>query len=258
MTTSLQAIIVDDEPPARRLLSALLRAEPDVVVTAECETALEALTAIAAARPDFILLDIQLPGSSGLELARQIDPVDGPVLVFITAHEKFAAEAFDVCPVDYILKPVQEARFRRAVQRVRRMIQLREERALPDAELAGRAGTTPTPRYLDRTFVRMDDRIRPVRMADVFLIESVGNYVKLHTSAGSHILRSSLSAVELRLDPRRFLRSHRSFIVNVDAIREIIALPHGEYRIVMERGIEIPLSRRYRERLDRFAVAAMG
>ncbi|HJQ39292.1 MAG TPA: LytTR family transcriptional regulator DNA-binding domain-containing protein [Thermoanaerobaculia bacterium] len=250
----LRAIVVDDEPLARRLVAALARTEPDLDVVAECANAREAIEAIATHAPDVILLDIELPGGSGMELARQIDPVEGPVLVFITAHEQFAAEAYDAWPADYVMKPVQTARWKRALNRVRRIIQLR-------ADAAGEHGPEPAPpgtRYLDRTFVRSEDRIHMIRLSDVAAAESVGNYVKLHTAGGVFTLRCTLGALELRLDPRRFVRVHRSYIVNVDAIREIVALSHGEYKIVLARGMTMPLTRRYRGVLDRFAIAADG
>lgn len=249
----LRALIVDDEPPARRLLASLVAAESDMHVVGECGSAQEALAAIPVLDPHFILLDIEMPGGSGLDLARQIDPVEGPVLIFITAHEQFAAEAYEVWPADYILKPLQAARWQRALNRVRRIVYLRSEAAL----VREPARPSAPARYLDRTFVRSDDRIRPIRFHDVCLIEAVGNYVKLHTADATHLLRSTLGAVELRLDPRRFFRAHKSYIVNVDAIREIIALTHGEYRIVLDDGVEIPMGRRYRSTLDRFTVAAV-
>lgn len=248
MNEPIRTMIVDDEPLARRLLASLLREEQGVDLSCECATAEEAIDAMAEGRPDLLFVDIEMPGSSGLELARQLDPVDGPVVVFVTAHAAFAAEAFDVSPVDYIVKPLQLPRWRRAMQRARRALELRRGDAPLDTPPA--AG-----RYLDRTFVRSEDRIHPVRLTDVVMIEALGNYVKLHTATRVHILRCTLAAMELRLDPRQFVRVHRSKIVNVETIREITALAHGDYRIVTTSNLVVPLSRRYRDRLDRFSVA---
>lgn len=242
-------MIVDDEPLARRLLVSLLRDEEDMTVSAECATAEDAIDALSAVGPDLLFLDIEMPGCSGLELARQLDPGSGPVVVFVTAHSGFAADAFDLSPVDYLVKPLQTARWRRALQRVRRALAFR-------AGVDGSEATACRPsRYLERTFVRNEGRIHPVRLADVILIEAVGNYVKLHTATRSYLLRCTLGAMELRLDPRQFIRVHRSTIVNVDMIRDITIKAHGDYTVVLAGNRTVPLSRRYRDRLDRFSVA---
>ena len=242
----MRVLIIDDEPLSREYLENLLEADPRVDVVGTCSSAEEAFGAIASLDPDVIFVDIVMPGSTGLELAHEIDAAGRPLVVFVTAHQKYAFDAFDASPVDYLLKPADPLRCRRAVTRVERV-------------LAARTATPVAPQlYLKRLFVKSDDRLVHVTVEEIDAIEALGNYVKLRVRRASYVLRASISALESRLDPSMFVRTHRSFIVNVTRIRELVPVSHGDYRVVLDRGAAFPLSRVYRERLQLFVLTAAG
>ncbi|HEX2062744.1 MAG TPA: LytTR family DNA-binding domain-containing protein, partial [Thermoanaerobaculia bacterium] len=168
-----------------------------------------------------------------------------PLLVFVTAYVDYAYDAFDVSPVDYVLKPAEPLRCRRALNRIQRVLDARRGMPVP-------AHAQP---HLKRMFVKDGDRLLHVQMDDVDSIEALGNYVKLRTRARTFVLRGSLSALESRLDPAVFIRTHRSHIVNIRRVRELVAVSHGDYSIVMHDGTTVPLSRMYRGRLETLSYA---
>lgn len=238
----MRIVIVDDEPLARSRLRQVLGGEAGVEVVAECSDVREARAALERHRPDAVFMDIEMPGESGLTFARELEAAGHPVVI-VTAHEQYAVEAFDVAPVDYVVKPPEPARCRRALQRVARVME-------------ARSGAPRSSRYLDRLFVKSGDRLVHVRVRDVEAIEALGNYVKVRAGGKSYVLRASLSALESRLDPTVFVRTHRSHIVNLTRIRELVAVSHGDYQIILEQGATAPLSRVYREKLGFFVLSA--
>lgn len=240
----MRVLIVDDEPLARTRLRELLLQEEGVEVAGECGDVAEARAAIARHDPDAVFLDIEMPGESGLELAREAEAAGRPLIVFVTAHPRYAVDAFEAAPVDYIIKPAEPLRCRRAVRRLERLLALRNP------------GSAPAERYVDRLFVKNDDRLVCVRIDEIEAIEALGNYVKLRTGNRSYALRCSLAALESRLDPSVFVRTHRSFLVNVARIVELEPVSHGDYTIVLRGGAKLPLSRAYRERLDLLVIGA--
>jgi two-component system LytT family response regulator len=231
----MRIVIVDDEPLARLRLRQVLADELGVDVVAECACVREARRAIEMYSPEAVFVDIEMPGESGLVLAREMESEGRPV-VFVTAHENYAVEAFDSGPVDYVLKPPEAARCRRAIRRIANVLE-------------ARSGARPKGSYLERLFVRNGERLVHLRTADLDWIEALGNYVKLRVARQSHLLRASLNALESRLDPAQFLRTHRSAIVNLAHVRELIAVSHGDYQIIFEDGAVAPLSRRYKDKL---------
>ena len=238
----MRIVIVDDEPLARSRLKQVLAGEPGVDVVAECGDVREARAALERFRADAVFMDIEMPGESGLTFARELEAAGHPVVI-VTAHEQYALEAFDVAPVDYVVKPPEAARCRRALQRLARVIE-------------ARSGAARSPRYLDRLFVKSGDRLVHVRVRDVDAIEALGNYVKVRAAGKAYVLRASLSALESRLDPAVFVRTHRSHIVNLTRIRELVAVSHGDYQVILEQGATAPLSRVYREKLGFFVLSA--
>ncbi len=232
--------IVDDEPHARSCLRRLLEPRLGIEVVAECGNSEEARIAVARLRPDALFIDIEMPKESGLSLARDMELAGYP-FVIVTAHERYAAEAYDFGPVDYILKPPERSRCERAVNRLRRVL---EARGKKPASL----------HYLHRLFVKDGDRLLQLRVADIVSIEGLGNYAKIRTTAATHCIRASLSALESRLDPELFARTHRSHIVNLSRVRELVALTHGDYQVVFDHGRTVPLSRVYREKLGLFVL----
>jgi two-component system, LytTR family, response regulator len=243
----IRAVIVDDEPPARRRIRALLADEPDVEVIAECRDGREALTVIGAARPDLVFLDVQMPEVDGLAVARDVGRKAGgelPLVVFTTAHSQFAVPAFDVDAVDYLLKPFDPGRFRAAVARVReRLGEIRRGPDLP-GPVAPASGT-----YLERVPVRVGARIRLVPVEEIEYCEAEANYVRIHAGGQSYLVRETLAGMEARLDPTRFLRIHRSLIVQVARVESLEPLFHGDYLVRLRSGARLTSGRTYRARL---------
>ncbi len=241
----MRIVVADDEPLSRSHLEHLLRTDPRVEVVSCCADIRETREAIETHDPDAVFLDIEMPGPSGLELARDAEIAGRPLVVFVTAHIQYAYAAFDVAPVDYILKPAEPLRCRRAVTRVLRAL----ERQRADVPAAPRASS------LDQVFVKDGDRMLRVAIGDIEVVEAVGNYVKLRTRKQSYLLRTTLASLERRLDAAVFVRTHRSYMVNIRNVRELVPVSHGDYNVVLHDGTAIPLSRVYRSRILALALA---
>jgi two-component system LytT family response regulator len=245
----LRAVIVDDEPPARELLATLLRAEPDVQVVAECADGLEAVETLRRQRADLMFLDVQMPGLDGFGVLEQLSDVTCPRVIFVTAFQEHAVRAFEVCALDYLLKPFAYARVREAVQRARAPLPTRQEyaqrvRCLRDA-------TRSFTGEWDRLVVRDSGRLIFIRPDDVDWIEADGNYVRLHAGRDSYLLRATVQELEVRLEARGFLRLSRSTLVNLDRVRETSPLFHGDSTVILRDGTKLTLTRTHRERFDR-------
>jgi two-component system, LytTR family, response regulator len=242
----MRIVVIDDESPARARLRHVLAEDLGQEVVAECADAGEARAAIEAWSPDAVFLDIEMPQVSGIELARDLEAAGQPLVVFVTAYQRYAYEAFDVAPADYVMKPVETVRCRRALRRLERILEAR----------GGIRGGSPgkASAYPNRIFVREDDRLVCLRARDIEAIEALGNYVKIRTPGKSHVVRCSLTSLEAQLHPESFVRVHRSHIVNVAAVRELLPLSHGDYNVVLESGHVVPLSRAYRDRLQMFVL----
>jgi two-component system, LytTR family, response regulator len=228
----MRVLLVDDEPLARQRLRQMLADHADVTVTGEAEHVEQARELVRSERPDLILLDIRMPGADGFSLVESLHLTPMPYVIFVTAHAEHAVEAFDAEAVDYLLKPFDEERLARALERAR-------------AALASRG----TPRHLDRFAVTTGRVTRYVSASEVDWIEGYGNYAKLHVGKATHLVRTTLSALEEELDPAQFARVHRSAIVALDRVRELQSLGGGEYRVLLSEGTRVPMSQRYRHRL---------
>ena len=241
---TIRVLLADDEPPARRKLAAHLRDEADVEIAGEAANGLEAVEKIGSLAPDLVFLDVQMPGLTGLDVVETVGPAAMPPVVFVTAYDEYAVRAFDLEAVDYLLKPYDAARFRAAMERARRRV------AGPrSAASLERLVAALRPRHLDRFVVRDGDKVVLVPARSVLRLEAEGNYVRLHTAEGSHLVRETLARLEERLDPRRFARVHRSEIVAVEAVRELLPWSHGDYVAVLRNGAQVRVSRRYQARL---------
>ena len=245
---TMRVLIVDDEAVARRRIRRLLAAEPDVLTVDECGDGASALDAMTDGNPDVVFLDVQMPELDGFEVIRALGPDGLPPIVFVTAHDRYAVRAFDVHAVDYLLKPFTRERFRRALGRVREAAR-RTNRDLAVAALIEdlRAGR----RYAARVPVRIDDRFVLIELRHVDWIEAADNYVQLHAGSREYLVRETLSALELRLDPQRFVRIHRSTIVRIDAVTELRPASHGDFEVVLRTGARLTLTRTWRQALDR-------
>ena len=254
MEPKLKVTLVDDEPLARQRLHRLLAEMDDVEIVAECGSAKEALASIAARRPDLLLLDVQMPEEDGFALLRQIDTADRPAVVFVTAFDQYAVDAFQVHALDYVLKPVEGDRLREAVERARQQISTDGPAELDRRLRALLTELAPRGQYLDRILVRNPGRISFVNTDEIFWIGAEGNYVRLHLAKERPLVRQKIGALEERLDPKRFLRIHRSAIVALDHVRELHRVPGGDYSVLLDNGARLTMSRSYRERFE----AAVG
>ncbi|HJQ40981.1 MAG TPA: response regulator [Thermoanaerobaculia bacterium] len=232
----LTVLIVDDEAGSRSRIRNLLKDERDVTIAGECADGDAAVEMIRGLAPSLVFLDIQMPGIDGFEVLRRLDPETMPLIIFVTAFDQYAVDAFEVRALDYLVKPVRRERFAQALQRARE---------LETAEWRRRAQT-----LVNRVVLRTRNRILLVPAETIDWIEAAGNYARVHVGAEAHLLRETMSTIEERLDPKLFVRTHRRAIVNVERIREVVAVARGEYSLLLHSGARVPLSRACRARLE--------
>ena len=265
----LRVLIVDDEPLARQRLEDLLAAEADVEVVGQIDHGEEAVEAIRAQAPDLVFLDVQMPGLTGVEVVRAVGAEAMPVVVFVTAYDRYALKAFDLAALDYLLKPFDDERFEQAFARARRAIRLRQVDAVrrqlaallsdgaPTSERP--SGRTSTPEdvrvgadYLERFAVETRGQVRVVAVDEVDFIAASGPYAELHTAeGGTHLIRERMQTLEERLDPERFFRIHRSAIVRLDRVDALLYNAGGDYALRLKSGKRLKVSRGRREALER-------
>jgi two-component system LytT family response regulator len=244
----LRTLVVDDEAPARRRIRRLLATEEGVAVVGECGDGESALALIARERPDLVFLDIQIPERDGFEVVKAIPPADLPAILFVTAHDRYALRAFDVHAVDYLLKPFTGERFRTALSRARERI----ARRATDPALASLAGSLRSqPAWLTRVAVRSGGRTVFVDLGAVDWMDAADNYVRLHVKQREYLVRETLASLEARIDPARFVRVHRSAIVQIDCVAEMRPQSHGDAELRLDEGTRIAVSRTWRERVQR-------
>jgi len=246
----IRAIIVDDEPLARRRIRSLLDEVSDVEVIAECANGRDAIEALEGSPPDLLFLDIQMPEINGFDVLQAIGVDHVPVVIFVTAYDQFALRAFETHALDYLLKPFDDERFEAALQRARAQIRQRQggdvDRRLRQLleQLRGEQN-----RYLQRLVVTRAGRSIFIRIEDIDWIEAERNYIRVHVGGRSHMLRENLSRIEAALDPAMFCRIHRSTIVNINRIHAIESLFRGEYVVVLRDGTKLTSGRSYRQNL---------
>ncbi len=244
---------MDDEPPAREKIKSFLEPEEDVEIIAECGDGPAAVDAIERYAPDLLFLDIEIPGLDGLEVIERVDADRMPVTVFVTAFDRYAVKAFEKHAIDYLLKPFDKARFHRTLDQVREQLDRSDNRQLNEQLQTLLAGLRQRKRYAERLTVKSPRGMRLLRAEDVDWIDAAGNYVRLNSDGEAYLLRETMSSIESRLDPEMFLRIHRSTIVNIERIREIRPLQHGEHLVILDGGQRLTLSRSYRGQLDRLS-----
>ncbi|HEY6660430.1 MAG TPA: LytTR family DNA-binding domain-containing protein [Pyrinomonadaceae bacterium] len=246
----IRTVIVDDEPIAREGVRTQLLREPEVEIIAECGNGLEAVDTIRELSPDLLFLDVQMPGMDGFEVMQTIGVEAMPAVVFVTAYDKYALQAFEVNAVDYLLKPFDSERFQKAFQRARVQIQRRTAEAINEKLQALLENMRPRERYLERLVVKSAGRIFFLPVVEIDWIESADNYVSLHSGRESHLIRETLTSLEAKLNPKEFLRIRHSAIVNLKRIKELRPLFKGEYEIMLQNGVKLTSSRRYRTKLE--------
>jgi len=240
---SIRALIVDDEPLARRGVRARLEQQRDIEIVGECRNGREAVAAIRRTAPDLVFLDLQMPGLGGFDVVAEIGPERMPMVVFVTAHDEHAIRAFEVQAVDYLLKPIDEGRFGRALDRVRSRM---SERA--DGSFSRRLAALLAAGTAQRIAVRDRGRIVLLAAKDIDCVEAEGDYASLRVGEKTYLVRETMGAMEARLGAG-FLRIHRSAIVNAARIRELRPQPNGEFVVVLHSGLELRASRGYADRL---------
>lgn len=244
---SVRVVLVDDEPLARERLRSLLKAETDIDLIAECVDGPNAIAVLSSERPDLVFLDVQMPGMDGFEVLQALDPACMPAVVFVTAYDHYALHAFDVHALDYLLKPFDRQRFATALERARLDLRV-EPGGRQILELL--ADLRREKRVLQRIVVKATGRVFFLRPAEVDWMEAAGNYVRLHVGKETYLVRDTMKNMEERLDPDSFVRIHRSRIVNLDRVRELLPWFHGEYVVVLESGEQLTTSRRHSIRLQ--------
>lgn len=246
----LRVIVADDDPHVRARLQELLAEELDVEIVAECGGGAEVIEAIRREAPDLVLLDTELPGVDVFAIAAQVGEAAMPPVVFLAEVERHAARAFEVGALDYVLKPLRRQRLQAALLRARAHVERQRAQELC-RHFRELLGGLPAGRPLrERLALRTQRRILLLDLDQVDWIDASGNYVHLHTGERSHRLRATMAAVESRLDPNRFVRIHRSAIVNLDRVEELVQNAHGDYVVVLEGGKSLPLGRSYRGKLS--------
>ncbi len=258
---TIRAVVVDDEPLAREGILLLLEADPEIEIVGECGDVESAVRAVRSARPALLFLDVQIPGGSGFDVLLRTLDLPAPVVVFVTAFDRYAIRAFEHCAIDYLLKPYDDDRFRAALTRAKRAV--REKRAvemnrqlveLLERYRPGAAGAAPRAapdgaKWLSRLAVKSSGRVVFLRAEEIDWIGAADYYVELHVGQKSHLLREPMTKLETKLDPRRFVRIHRSSIVNVDRVSEVRNTPHGDWSVVLHDGTTLRMSRSRREKL---------
>ena len=246
--TPIRTLIVDDEPPARAGMRSLLAADQEIAIVGECASGSEAVRAIRDAAVDLVLLDIQMPGLDGLGVIRTIGTDIMPTVVFLTAHDRFAVDAYEHAVVDYLVKPFSADRFHLAMQRAKRAVRQREsdETAAHRSTRADRPADAPRSNRLVRLVLRLGERRWTIPVTDVDWIEADDYVARLHVGDRVHVVRESLDAFAEQLDPALFVRTHRSVIVIITRVRERRAVARGRTFLVLAHGARVPRSRRHR------------
>lgn len=261
----IRALIVDDEPLARRGLILRLEHYKDVEIVGECSNGHEALESIAELEPDLIFLDIEMPGMNGFDVVRHLQGDTMGLVVFVTAYDQYAVDAFEVHAVDYVLKPVENERLRIAVERVRSHLEssnvLRDKKRLMDliSNLTGESsfqigemlknGELEAKHYPEKIAIKEREETILVPCKDITWVEAAGDYMCIHANGQVHILRSTMKDLEAKLNPSLFQRIHRSTIVNLDMIEKVSPHINGEYFLILKDNSRLKMSRSYKDRI---------
>ena len=246
----LRVLVVDDEPLARTGLAALIRNDPELECAGEYGDGQAAIAAIESLKPDLVLLDVQMPEIDGFGVIRAIGPEQMPPVIFVTAYEEFAVQAFRVHALDYLVKPFSDPALAAALARAKCIVKGGQLQQLTQ-RLTDLVGAVPQPTHLSRITVRVAQRMQVVRVAEIDWIEAADYCAKLHVGGHIHVIRVSLNALERLLDPSTFVRVHRSAVINLDRLKEIVSDSSGDGTIVLTDGTKVRLARSRRAAVDR-------
>lgn len=252
----IRAVIVDDEPAARRGIRLLLERDGGVDVVGEASGGAEAAELIGREKPELAFLDVQMPGCDGFQALMRAGAAIPPAVIFVTAYDEHALRAFEVNAVDYLLKPYDDARFAAALQRGKDEVRRREADTVNSRlhQLLDYLQHTPAPAAAvesppDRILIKSSGEIFFLKAEEIDWIEAEGDYMKFHVAGRTHLMRETMARLEARLDPKRFIRIHRSTIVNIDRLRKLSPSFAGEYAVILHDGTKLKLSRGYHERI---------
>lgn len=246
----IQALIADDEPLARERVRELLASEQDVEILAECSDGREAVEAIQKYTPDLVFLDIEMPELDGFQVLKSVRTERIPAVIFITAYDRYAIKAFEEHAVDYLLKPFDRARFVAALNRARTRLEQNGSGKLGQRLAALLQQVDSQPKLIDRLAIKSRGRVVFLRTEEIEWIEAAGNYVEVHAGKDCHLIRDTLNNFEEKLDARKFMRIHRSCMVNLEFIKELQPGIAGEYVVLMRDGRQLTLSRGYRDKVQ--------
>jgi two-component system LytT family response regulator len=247
---NIRVLLVDDEPLAREMLREMLQNDQQVVIVGESCNGREALEAICAHAPDVLFLDVQMPELGGFEVLDSLGKGPIPHVIFVTAYDQYAVRAFEVHALDYLLKPFDQERFNVAWQRAKVQIMRDRTSGMDQRIVSLLEELKAEKKYLERLVIKANGRIYFLEANEIDWIEAEGNYVSVHSGKKSHLLRETISSLESQLDPKKFVRIHRSSIVRIDQIQELQPWFHGEYRIILHDGTQLTLSRNHRDKLQ--------
>ena len=249
-SSRIRVVIVDDEELARDRLESLLSQHPDIEVVGTCADGTSAIETIERTQPDLVFLDVQMPGMDGFEVVENLDVERLPAVVFVTAHDAHALRAFEVHALDFLLKPFDESRFVKTLDRARSQLAKPDDSEINSHLMSLIEELRGEKKYPERLIVKSGGRVFFVRSDEIDWVEASGNYVKLHTRNDAYLLRESMKNMEAKLDPKTFVRIHRSAIVNIDSIKELEPWFHGEYIVIMRDGTRLTASRVFSDRLS--------
>lgn len=253
----IRLLIVDDEPLAREKIREMAKDDPELEIIGECFNGEQAIAAVRSLRPDILLLDVQMPVMGGFEVLETLAPENLPLTIFVTAYDQYAVRAFDVHAFDYLLKPFDRERFRVAIQRAKEQLHRDKHNGLDVRILALLEQIKAKTRYQARLVVKTGGRVYFLETDEIEWIEAEGNYVNIHTAKKAYLLRETISSLASQLEPKKFIRIHRSTIVNISSIRELQPWTHGEYQVILHNGKQLMLSRNFRENLQHALVNSL-
>jgi two-component system LytT family response regulator len=247
----IRTLIVDDESLARERIRNFLLRDPQIEVIGECANGPDAVVAIQQSAPDLLMLDIQMPQMDGFSVLEAVSDTILPHVIFVTAYDQYALRAFEFHALDYLLKPFDWDRFEQTLQRAKDQVFKDRSSQFNQGIQALLEQLKERPRYLDRLVIKSTGRVFLLKTDEIDWIEAEGNYARLHVGKESYLLRETISTLDSQLDPKAFLRIHRSTIVSLNRIKELQSWFHGEFQVILRDGTQLLLSRTYREKLEK-------
>jgi len=246
----IRVCIIDDELIACRRIQRLLKDDAEIDIVKICNDGEEAVESIQQFHPDLIFLDVQMPGMDGFEVLTSLNPESMPHVIFVTAFDRYAIKAFEVHALDYLLKPFDRKRFEQAVERSKSQIQQSQERSNNSELVALLKEMKNQSQHLERLVVKSQGRVFFLKTDEIDWIEAQGKHVSIHVGKETHLVREAMNNLEIELDPKKFARIHKSTIVNIDRIKQLQPLVHGDFRVILRDSTVLTISRRYRQKID--------